>query len=191
MEDIKSIRVVQGKHQVEVINNPTSYPLIGKGNQGAVFRISSDKCVKIYGKPERARKEGDVLKVAQESPIIPRLYEVGPNFIIMEYFEGPTLFQYLQSKGFISDNMTKEILFMLKEIKRLKFTRLDARMSHIIVTRQNGGKKLKVIDHYNSCTKIRSRPKELFNDLKRLGMLPSFLKKLKNIDPESYAEWKD
>ena len=42
MEDFKSIRVVsgEGEQHVEIIHNPTSYPLIGKGRQGAVFKIS-------------------------------------------------------------------------------------------------------------------------------------------------------
>lgn len=98
MEDFKSIRVTEGIKKVDVIKNPTSFPLIGKGAQGAVFKISSDKCVKICAKPEYAVKE-NVLKIAQNSPTIPRLYEVGQNYIIMEYIEGPTLFQYLESGG--------------------------------------------------------------------------------------------
>lgn len=188
MQDFKSICVVQGINEVEVINNPTSYPLIGKGAQGAVFRISSDKCVKIYGKPGRACKEGEVLKVAQKSSIIPRLYEVGPNYIIMDYIEGPTLFQYLQSGGVLSENIIKEILFVLNEMKRLKFTRLDADMRHIIVTKQE---QLKVIDNYNSYRTIQPRPKLLFNGFKILGILPLFLEKLKKMDPESFMDWKD
>lgn len=188
MQDFKSICVNQGKYEVEVVNNPTSYPLIGKGAQGAVFKISSDKCVKIFGKPERAGEEGEVLKVAQKSSIIPRLYEVGSNYIIMEYIDGPTLFEYLQSGGGLSKNIIREILFVLNEMKRLKFTRLDADMRHIIVTKQE---QLKVIDHFNSYRTIQPRPKLLFNGFKNLGMLPLFLEKLKKVDPESYMDWKD
>jgi predicted Ser/Thr protein kinase len=188
VDDFNSISVVQGEYEVEVVNNPTSYPLIGKGAQGAVFRISSDKCVKIFGKAERARKEGEVLKVAQKSPIIPRLYEVGPNYIIMEYIKGPTIFEYLQSGGVLSEKLIKEILFVLNEMKRLKFTRMDADMRHIIVTKQE---QLKVIDHFNSYRTIQPKPQLLFNGFKALGLLPLFLKKLKKMDPESYKDWKD
>ena len=188
MEDFKSICVTEGIKKVDVIKNPTPLPLIGKGAQGAVFKISSDKCVKIYARQEYALQEGEVLKVAQDSPIIPRLYEVGPNYIIMEYLDGPTLFEYLQSGGDLSENIIRQILFVLKEMKRLKFTRLDADMRHFIVTEQ---KKLKVIDHYSSYTKIRSRPELLVNGLKKLGILPLFLEHVKEIDLESYLEWKD
>lgn len=188
MEDFKSISVVKGIKKVDVLNNPTPYPLIGKGAQGAVFKISSDRCVKVYAKPEFALQEGEVLKTAQDSSIIPRLYEVGANYVVMEYLEGPTLFEYLQSGGILSKNITKQILFVLKEMKRLKFTRLDADMRHFIVTKQE---ELKVIDHYSSYTKIRFKPELLVNGLKKLGMFPLFLEYVKEIEPESFFEWKD
>ncbi|MBT2602685.1 hypothetical protein J7E55_06385 [Bacillus sp. ISL-53] len=92
MEDFKSICVTEGIKKVDVKKIPTSFPLIGKGAQGAVFKISSDKCVKICAKSEFAAKEGNVLKIAQESPAIPRLYDVGHNYIIMEYLEGQLYF---------------------------------------------------------------------------------------------------
>ena len=65
----------------------------------------------------------------------------------MEYLEGPTLFQYLESGGILSEKLMSQILFVLKEMKRLKFTRLDADLRHIIVTKEE---ELKVIDHYSS-----------------------------------------
>jgi predicted Ser/Thr protein kinase len=188
VENFKSICVTEGIKKVDVIKNPTSFPLIGKGAQGAVFKISSDKCVKICAKPEFAAKEGNVLKIAQESPTIPRLYEVGHNYIIMEYLEGPTLFQYLESGGILSEKLMRQILFVLEEMKRLNFTRLDADLRHIIVTKEE---ELKVIDHYSSFTRIRNKPELIFKGLKKLGLLPMFLEELREMDPESYIEWKN
>lgn len=152
MEDFKSIRVVsgEGEQHVEIIHNPTSYPLIGKGRQGAVFKISPDQCVKIYPKKENAKKEGMVLLVGQESTIVPRVYEIGENYIIMEYLDGSSLMQYLESNQILSEKITNQILFLLKEMKRLKFTRLDARLKHIIVTKQG---ELKVVDLVNHLKK--------------------------------------
>lgn len=98
MEDFTSICVEKGE-KVEVVHNPTSYPLIGRGKQGAVFKISSDRCVKIYAKKKNVLNESKVLKAAQESPIVPKLYEVGTNYIVMEYIEGPSLTKYLKSEG--------------------------------------------------------------------------------------------
>lgn len=188
MEDFTSICVEKGE-KVEVVHNPTSYPLIGRGKQGAVFKISSDRCVKIYAKKKNVLNESKVLKAAQESPIVPKLYEVGTNYIVMEYIEGPSLTKYLKSEGVLSEKVTNQILDLLKEMKRLKFTRLDASLKHIIVTKQG---ELKVIDHVDSFQKYRpTRPEKLMTGLKKLGYLSSFLEHVKNIDPQSYLKWKD
>jgi predicted Ser/Thr protein kinase len=189
VEDFKSIRVTYKKgKKVEIVHNPTSYPLIGRGKQGAVFKISSDQCVKIYPKQRNAISESIVLKAAQESPIVPKLYEVGENYIIMEYIEGPSLFEYLKANRVLSENVTNQILFILKEMKRLNFTRLDSRLGHILVTNQG---ELKVIDLVSHFKKKVDRPEILMKHLKRLGLLSSFLEQVKNIDPQSYREWKN
>jgi predicted Ser/Thr protein kinase len=188
LEDFKSIHVVKGVKKVEVIYNPTTFPLIGKGAQGAVFKISKNHCVKIFAKEEEAHKEGQVLKLAQKSSVIPRIYEVGSNYIIMEYLEGPSLFEYLKAKGEVSEKIIRQILFVLSEMKRLKFTRVDADLRHFIVFKDE---ELKVIDHYSSYTRIRPRPELLISGLRKLGLLPMFLEQLKEMDYESFIEWKD
>ncbi|RFU64423.1 glycosyltransferase [Peribacillus saganii] len=186
--DFKSISVNRRKgEKVEIVHNPTSYPLVGRGKQGAVFKISSDKCVKIYPKKRNALNESEVLKAAQDSPVVPKLYEAGENYIVMEYIEGSSLYEYLKANRVLTEKITNQILFLLKEMKRLKFTRLDARLNHIYVTNQG---ELKVIDLVTHFKKKVDRPEILMEHLKRLGLLSSFLKQVKNIDPQSYQEWK-
>lgn len=63
--------------------------------------------MKICTNPEYAIKEGDVLKIAQESSTIQRLYEVGQNYIIMEYLERSTLFQYLDFGWVLSGKLMR------------------------------------------------------------------------------------
>ncbi|MBT2603256.1 hypothetical protein J7E55_09535 [Bacillus sp. ISL-53] len=190
MEDFKFIKVASLRKgdKVEVIHNPTSYPLIGRGNQGAVFKISPDQCVKIFPKPMHAQRESEALKAAQGSPIVAKLYEAGENYIIMEYIEGPSLQEYLKSKGKIKEDITKKILFLIEEMKRLKFTRLDSRLKEIIVTKQG---ELKMVDLVNHFTKKYEIPQLLLANLEKLGLLSSFLEQVKKIDPQSYLEWKD
>jgi len=190
VEDFKFIKVASLRKgdKVEVIHNPTSYPLIGRGNQGAVFKISPDQCVKIFPKPMHAQRESEALKAAQGSPIVAKLYEAGENYIIMEYIEGPSLQEYLKSKGKIKEDITKKILFLIEEMKRLKFTRLDSRLKEIIVTKQG---ELKMVDLVNHFTKKYEIPQLLLANLEKLGLLSSFLEQVKKIDPQSYLEWKD
>lgn len=190
MDDIKSIRVIrEGKNNIEVVDNPTSYPLIGTGKHGAVFKISSDQCVKIYTKPKNVLRESEALKTAENSPIVPKLYEVGDNYIIMEYIEGPTLMEYLETKGNITEDITQKLLSLILEMKRLNFVRVDPKLKQVIVT---SGEELRIIDHVFSYSKKKADiPVGLLTGLSSMGLLSAFLEQVKLIDPVSYEEWKD
>lgn len=187
MDDFRSIKVAKGKATVNV-ENPTGLEQIGKGAQGAVFRISKDRCVKIYAKQEYARSESKVLKIAQDSQIVPMLYEVGPNYIVMEYINGQPLKPYLQSQRSIPESVTKQLLFIFHEMKRLGFARIDANIRHFIITGQGV---IKVIDHVNSFKKERSWPSLFFEGLAKLKLLNTFLNQVKKMDPELFLEWKN
>ncbi|MCM3674226.1 AarF/UbiB family protein [Peribacillus simplex] len=189
MDDFKAIRVIrEGDNNIEVVDNPTSYPLIGTGKHGAVFKISSDQCVKIYTKPKNVLRESEALKTAQDSPIVPKIYEVGDNYIIMEYIEGPTLKEYLEAKGHITQDITQKILSLIQEMKRLNFVRVDPKLKQVIVTREE---ELRVIDHVFSYSKKKADiPVGLLKGLSILGLLSTFLVQVKLIDPQSHGEWK-
>lgn len=193
MEDLHSLLEAIGKFEGMSFRKIdfeklTDYPLVGRGAQGAVFKIAPDRVVKVYKHQEDVDTESEVLKAAQESTIVPKLYEIGPKYVIMEYIEGPSLDQYLEANPVMTEELSGKILFMLKEMKRLKFTRLDARLRHILVSTQGD---LKVIDHVNSFIKQFSRPELMMGELKQLGVLSIFLEHVKNLDPESYNEWVD
>ena len=187
MDDFQSIIVSPGK-PVVVKNNPTPYPLIGRGLQGAVFRLSRKRCVKIYSKTKYYLRERDVLiKAGQESTIFPDVYEVGPKYIVMEYLTGPSLEEYLENTDSISDSLTKEIIFLIKELTRINFLRIDFALRHTIFD-QNGN--LKIIDHVNSLKIKRRYPKRLLKDLESMGLRDTFLAKVKRLAPELYQKWK-
>lgn len=96
LEDFRDIIVLKGVPQVIVSKNPTSYKLIGKGAQGAVFRLTRDRCVKIYAKEEHVAMEQEVLQAAKGSEFFPVLYESGKNYTVMEYISGESLYEYLK-----------------------------------------------------------------------------------------------
>jgi hypothetical protein len=98
MADFQSIKVTKGVKTLE-IDNPTGYPLIEMGAQGAVFKLSEEKCVKIYTNPLQAQMELEALKAGQHLTFFPRLYEFGENYIVMDYFNAPTLKEYLVYSG--------------------------------------------------------------------------------------------
>jgi RIO-like serine/threonine protein kinase len=184
MEDFKSIIVTKGKRTV-VIDNPTNFPLIGIGAQGAVYRISEEQCVKLYGNLKHAKREQKVLLSSQELPFIPKVYETGPNYIVMEYLSGPNLNMYLKKQSKLTEEITRRLLFILTAMKKSGFRQIDAPLRHIIVT-SNG---FKLVDHVYSYSREQDRPLELFKDLQERGFLDSFLKQVKAIDRKTYAAW--
>lgn len=187
LEDFHSIVVkpIEGK-SVKIVRNETQYPLIGSGHQGAVFQISPKRCVKIYAKEQDANKEREVLMNSKNTSILPKVFEIGPRYIIMEYINGVSLKEYLKLKGNITKKIAKKILLLLKEMERLKFTRIDVNLRHIIINSQN---QLKVVDHVNAFTIKRSYPRLLFRELRSLGLLNSFLDQLKVLDENAYKKW--
>lgn len=189
MEDFKSIRVKKGKDGKHLeVRNPTSYPLIGQGFQGAVFRLNEQQCVKIYADPTEARNEALALMALQEQSLAPKVFETGPNYIIMEYLKGKDLGTYLRDKGMLPEAISQQILRMIKEMKRAGFSKIDHRMKHFIVTEQEV---LRVIDLVNVNKKDPKtrQPIKLLKRLKELGLLPAFLEQAKKLEPGLYEEW--
>lgn len=185
MNTIRSIVIRQGM-PVKIVSNPTRYPLIGKGLHGAVFKLSKSRCVKIFPNKRIARREISALFRGQRSSVFPRLLKRGPNYVIMEYISGTSLHVRLKKAGSISESFTKKILYVLKELERLGFTRRDAALRHLKLTSSG---KLKVIDHANSMKRIDSKPRRLLIGLDKMGLKVSFLNEVKKLDPYLYRRW--
>ncbi|MGE7906440.1 hypothetical protein ACQKNS_18765 [Peribacillus sp. NPDC094092] len=187
MEDFKTITVTKGEKSLE-IHNPTTYSLIGMGAQGAVFKLSEDKCVKIYSDPVQAEMEEEALRAGKHLPFMPLVYETGPNYIVMEYFNAPTLKEYLRNCTYIPHTIVKKLLYILKELKQAKFTMVDAPLRHIFVM---GNEELKVIDHVNSFKRMHPVPLKLLRDLNIILLKESFLAEVKKLEPDTFNEWED
>jgi putative serine/threonine protein kinase len=169
-----------------IIDNPTDIKLIDKGAHGAVFRLSMDKCVKIYAEPRNAEMEANTYRLSKGSKIVPKLYEVGDNYIVMEFIEGRSLWKYLNEKKEITLDISTKIISLIREMKRLGFTRIDSSLRHILITSE---KELKVIDLVYSYVRKDTKPIKIFTELNRLQLLKQFMDNVKEIDSELYYEW--
>lgn len=192
MDDFKQISVTVNQHRksrsepkVNVIN-PTHYPMIGSGAHGAVFLLNKQQCVKIFALPEIAEKEAMALQQSQDVYFVPRFYEKGPNYIIMEYIRGMDLAAHLSQKGFISESITMQILNIIHSFQQIGFTKMKIPMRHIIVTEQE---KLKVIDLASVYDTVQPYPLVLLFQLKKFGVLDKFLLQIKKSYPDIHADW--
>ncbi|WP_246050155.1 hypothetical protein [Aquibacillus sediminis] len=183
--DLHKISVTKGEKTLQ-IDNPTNYPLVGMGAQGAVFQLSDDKCVKIYPDPLKAKMEQEALKAGQQFDFFPKVYETGEHYIVMEYFARPNLKDYLKNSTHLPEAITKKLLHILKQLKQANFTMVDAPLRHIFVL-ENGD--LKVIDHVNSFKRQHPVPLKLLRDLNIILLKDAFLDQVKRLEPDMYAEW--
>lgn len=191
MSKFTLIKVGLENNELKIMENPNNYKLIGVGYSGAVFQLSPKQCVKIYYRAHYKsdkQAEEEVLKITKDSRFFPDIYEVGKNYIIMEYIEGEDLGQYLDRKGKFPSWLANEILLMLEDMKQLRLPRCDAAARHIIV--QKNEKQIKVIDHVNSMKVNADLPERLLRGLQRRGVLNSFLEHVKKVDEQKFNEWK-
>lgn len=181
----KSNHLLGGRKKIR-IEDLQGFKRIGGGKDGEVFQVSSDKCVKVFYNEDTQRQELKALKVGQSSSIIPRLYKYGDNYIVMEYINGTSLARQLKKKNKVTKDLTKDILLLLTELKRIGFNRLDAETRHILITKNND---LKVIDHKRAFTSRRCVPRKLLKGLHKYELAHDFLVHVKNIQPSVYHSW--
>lgn len=186
MYNFNKILVKSGPSIELIVDNNSEYPLIDKGAHGAVFKISNKKCVKIYADKKDCQLESNAYVIAQRSSIVPRLYEVGENFIIIEYIKGTDLNKYLQMRNRMPMKIARQIVFMIREMERLRFTRRDSALRHIIIDEKNT---LKVIDIVYAYTRKDPRPVKLFQELMELGLVKEFMENIKCVDDDLFARW--
>ncbi|MGJ7923302.1 kinase [Neobacillus sp. LXY-4] len=180
-----SLNNFNGKISIEDLSG---YKFIGKGGDGAVYQLTTEGCVKVFAEEETQKMELMALQLGQSSPVIPRLYGYGTNYIIMEYVNGISLKRYLRINKHLPESIAVKILYMLDELKAVGYTRIDVEVRHILF---NHIEEIKVIDLKRALTTNRTVPYKLLTGLRKFGYLNEFLKHVKKLRPSLISEWKD
>ncbi|MGE5677298.1 MAG: hypothetical protein ACM3ZR_04495 [Pseudomonadota bacterium] len=186
MNEFEKIRITHGPSIELMVDNPTKLKLVGKGAHGAVYRLSYDRCVKIYADKDIALMEANAYNMAGHSAIVPKVYEAGDSYLIMEYIQGVSLAEMLSEKKEITFQLSVKLTGLFKEMKNLGFTRLDASLRHIIVTPENS---LRLIDLVHAYEQDEAYPKLAFVELEKLSLLTVYFAHLEKIDQELYKKW--
>lgn len=185
-ELIKDIQVINRFNEdVEVINN-TEFGMIGKGRQGAVFKINEDVCFKIFGNAEDCDREYYALSLGQHTNLFPKVYKKGPLFIVMEMIKGVDLREYLQSQP-LTYELSWNLIVMLHTFKTIGFERIDHHKRQIYM--QEDGS-LKVIDVARTVWRDRvyPYPRKLLTSFGEENK-QIFLSHVQEMAPELYDEW--
>lgn len=121
--DFHSIVVKNRRSQpVQIISDSTPHEFVGKGMQGAVYKLSSEQCVEIYGQIKHRKWEEEILRDADSSPFFPKILDSGDRYIVMEYIKGHCLKNVLVNKEQMPPLVTKQLLNIFDNMKQLDFT---------------------------------------------------------------------
>lgn len=183
IEKLDKIQISRVSRSVEV-NNPTSYQMLGKGHQGAVFQIDESRCVKIYCSKIDLIRELHALQLGGKIGICPIVYFWGENYIVMEYLTDPSLLEYLQQNP-LNKELAAKIVNLLDLFEKAGFNRFDHSGRHIYVSPKGT---MKIIDVVHI---IKPQPvylpKKLITDM---GVnAEEFVQFVKEISPKWYKRW--
>lgn len=159
--------------------------LLGRGHNGAVYLLPDNKVIKVCFVMKDFLSESSILKKVNGNKYFPRLYEVGGNYMIRDYVDGMPLKNYIKKNG-LNEKLARDIIEMLKEFERLKFTKIDVRCKDVFITSDN---RPIMIDPQKFYTKERNFPRHLSKGLFKLGVLDLFMEVLKKEEPRLYKKW--
>lgn len=183
---IEEIKVINRPYDdVDVINH-SPLSMMGKGRQGAVFRINEDICVKVFGNTDDCEREYYALSLGQHTNLFPKVYAKGSLYIAMEIIKGVDLREYLQSQP-LTEELSMKLIEMLITFKEIGYERIDHHKRQIYL--QPDGQ-LKVIDVARTVWRDRVYPfpRKLLNSLGNENK-DIFLSHVQALSPELYEEW--
>ncbi|WML39428.1 hypothetical protein RCG19_19950 [Neobacillus sp. OS1-2] len=183
---LKDIKVQnQVNADVEVVNN-SPLSMLGKGRQGAVFQVSEDICVKVFGNEEDCEREHYALSLGKDTNLFPKIHAKGPLYIAMDIVRGVDIREYLQSQP-LTESLSARLLIMLITFKKIGYERIDHHKRQIYL--QPDGS-LKVIDVARTVWRDRvyPYPRKLLTSLGEENKA-IFLGHVKSMAPDVYEEW--
>ncbi|MCA1030270.1 protein kinase family protein [Bacillus timonensis] len=134
-------------NQYKVVSFDKQLSLIGAGKSATVFRIKkSNLVIKVYYPPyeDLAQKEYFIYRKLKGMDTFPTCYSYGKNFLVLDYIEGKTLYQFLAEGRYIPTTIFQQLEESFQTIKQ-KYNLYpgDMHVKNILVSERN---KVKVID---------------------------------------------
>lgn len=174
------------KYRFDYLGNDISkLKFIGQGHEGKVYLLPEDKVLKVFNKPTSCHRQVEILLKARNSRFFPTVFDFDDYSIVMSFIYGSTLSYYLKYHN-INKNLSLELVKLIDEFKRLKFTKLDMRLGHIFLQPDDT---IKVIDPRGSYDRNLPYPRSMLHGLHKRDVLQDFFKYIKTDYPHYYKNW--
>ncbi|MBE6054769.1 MAG: serine/threonine protein kinase [Clostridium sartagoforme] len=161
------------------------FKLLGSGAEGSVYLTPEGYALKVFKNIKNAKDEQEILKNTIDSSFFPKPIIRISNILIREYVAGVNLMQYISKYG-LPKELSREIIDLIEDLKRLNFKRINFRNAHIFV---NSKGKIKVIDPRKPYTKITPYPKDIVKILVKYHVFEKFLKDVIEYKPTLLPYW--
>lgn len=158
---------------------------IGKGMQGRVYKIDSDRCIKIFKKSKTCNEERKTLLIGQNDKHFPKLFCWGKRYIIREFIDGVELDRYLTDNE-LTIEMSYKIINLYESIFSIGYKRCDFALFHVFLTLDEN---LKIIDTARFMRKKYYYPRIMLKNLDRLGKKQTFLRHVAELKPKIISFW--
>lgn len=160
---------------------------LGQGNNGIVYKLPENKVIKIFVEEKVFNDEATILSKTNGSKFFPKLYKIGKYYIVREMVEGVQLDKYIKKHG-LTRELTKNIYKIIKEFKRLEFSKIDTRCKDLYVGKDE---KIMLIDPKKCFDRNVNFPRHLMKGFLKLEVLDEFLKYIGEFDKKKSREWKN
>lgn len=166
--------------------NPKDCIYLGQGRSGVVFLMPNGRVIKVFRNQESCIHEYMILQSVRGNRHFPIVFEHSGNCMIREYVGGTCLIQYIKRYG-LSRRLAVNLIKLIEDFKRLGFSRLDIRCSHIFVQQDES---VMVIDPRKHYTIKLSYPRSMLRKLCKLGVASKFMRILREEHPSLYNLWR-
>ncbi|MBP2031415.1 hypothetical protein J2Z42_000080 [Clostridium algifaecis] len=158
---------------------------LGVGHNGIVYLLPHNRVIKIFKSKVVCASEYSILKKTSKSKHFPDIYFCGSHYIVRSYAKGERLDYYIKKNG-LNHKICSNLIKLLKEFKKLKFTKLDIRCKDLYL---DDNFYINVIDPKNNYSKRCIYPRHLMKGLNNLGVLGDFLNVIHSEYNEVYDDW--
>ena len=140
---------------------------LGQGNNGVVYKLPENKVIKIF--------------------VEEKVCKIGKLYIVREMVEGIQLDKYIKKNG-LNLELTRNIYKLIKEFKRLDFSKIDTRCKDVYV---KDDCTIMLIDPKKCYKRKVNFPRHLMKGFLKLEVLDDFIKYMEKIDKKKAKEWKN
>ncbi|KKK37466.1 serine/threonine protein kinase [Mesobacillus campisalis] len=142
----KSVKFTQIGSETRLDEKDADLEFIGRGRSAYVFKIrGTNKVLKVFFAPfeKIAKEEANIYTILQGIHYYPNIYEHGPNYLVIDYIAGDTLFNCLVKGIAVTEAQISEIDYALDMARARNLNPSDIHLRNILITKEG---RIKIID---------------------------------------------